>query len=91
MKKQIAWLDPKDKLPEDNQDVLVYQCNDSGVFTFNTCSYDADRKRFLVSHLYHLDESAPVHYRHFGDDQWPYYEVKDVDCWMNLEDIHPFH
>lgn len=86
----MKWFHPEEKLPPDNANVLIYQCNDSGDYWYNVCIYDSEEKKFFVSHIYEYKPGDWTHTPRFADDDWPYYRIEDVESWMNLNDLHPY-
>lgn len=91
MNKKIKWFHPKEKLPEDNTAVLTYHCGESGIPWYNVCIYIKEKNIFKVSHLYEFEPNSWSRCPNINDEEWPYYDIEDIECWLDLDDLHPYH
>ena len=88
---KLEWIDPQQTLPQHEEKVLVYMCDESGCTEIDLCIYDANKKRFLAHSAHYItDGDGPVTMYEFGDDNWPYYDIDNIDFWMSMRFLMPF-
>lgn len=88
---KLEWIEPQKALPEHDEKVVIYVCDDSGYTEIDLCVYDAHKKRFLAHSAHYITiGNEPVSMYQFGDENWPYYEIDQIDLWMSMRFLMPF-